>query len=287
MVSFTALLAAGATFAGVLAYPHDVLGMSANVNLAERKLLPRGEGTHDGYFYSWWSDGASPATYTNEAGGRYSVQWQAGGNLVGGKGWNPGTARSITYTANWNVVNNGNSYLTVYGWTRNPLIEYYIVEAHGEYNPCSGASGRGTVNYDGATYTLCESTRTNQPSIDGTRTFQQFWAVRQNKRTSGTVDTGFFFNAWSSKNMKLGTSPYYMIMATEAYRSAGSATVTVGTGGGSTQPDPEPEPEPEPEPQPGCSAKWGQCGGSSWNGPTCCESGSSCKAQNQWYSQCT
>jgi hypothetical protein len=32
-------------------------------------------------------------SYTNQAGGRYTVTWQAGGNLVGGKGWNPGTGR--------------------------------------------------------------------------------------------------------------------------------------------------------------------------------------------------
>lgn len=118
------------------------------------------------------------------------------------------------------------------------LLDSYIVEAYGEYNPCSSASGRGTVTYDGATYTLCESTRVNQPSIDGTATFQQFWAVRQSRRTSGTVDTGFFFNAWSSKNMRLGSNHYYMIMATEAYRSAGSSTVTVGSGGGGTTPPP-------------------------------------------------
>lgn len=48
-------------------------------------------------------------TYTNTAGGGYSVDWSSGGNLVGGKGWNPGTARSISYEANWQPVNNGNS----------------------------------------------------------------------------------------------------------------------------------------------------------------------------------
>jgi beta-xylosidase len=36
----------------------------------------------------------------------------------------------------------------------------------------------------------------------------------------------------------------------------------------------------------GCSAKWSQCGGQGWTGPTCCQSGSTCQAQNQWYSQC-
>lgn len=33
-------------------------------------------------------------------------------------------------------------------------------------------------------------------------------------------------------------------------------------------------------------SKWGQCGGRSHTGSTCCESGSMCKRQNEWYSQC-
>ncbi|KAF5015146.1 hypothetical protein F66182_13619, partial [Fusarium sp. NRRL 66182] len=35
-----------------------------------------------------------------------------------------------------------------------------------------------------------------------------------------------------------------------------------------------------------CSAKWGQCAGQGWNGPTCCVSGSACTYQNPYYSQC-
>lgn len=83
MVGFTALVAACAAVTGVVAAP----------GLEKRQVTPNQEGTHDGYFYSWWSDGASPVTYTNGPGGSYSVQWQSGGNLVGGKGWNPGHAR--------------------------------------------------------------------------------------------------------------------------------------------------------------------------------------------------
>ncbi|KAK4042052.1 family 1 putative carbohydrate esterase [Parachaetomium inaequale] len=35
-----------------------------------------------------------------------------------------------------------------------------------------------------------------------------------------------------------------------------------------------------------CSPKWGQCGGREWTGLTCCQSGSTCRATNEWYSQC-
>jgi endo-1,4-beta-xylanase len=91
----------------------------------------------------------------------------------------------------------------VYGWTQNPLIEYYIVEAFGTYNPS-----------------------TNQPSIEGTRTFKQFWAVRRQHRTSGTVTTGNHFAAWQKAGLQLGKHNY-QIMATEGYFSSGSATVTV------------------------------------------------------------
>merc|ERR1712139_152703 len=35
-----------------------------------------------------------------------------------------------------------------------------------------------------------------------------------------------------------------------------------------------------------CSGAWGQCGGSTWSGATCCASGYTCSRQSQWYSQC-
>lgn len=50
-------------------------------------------GTHNGFYYSWWTDNGAQATYTNGPAGQYSITWGTGGNLVGGKGWNPGTAR--------------------------------------------------------------------------------------------------------------------------------------------------------------------------------------------------
>jgi len=189
-------------------------------------------GTSNGYYYSWWTDGAGQASYTNCAGGTYGLTWSGNnGNLVGGKGWNPGTAtRVINYSGTYTP--NGNSYLAIYGWTRSPLIEYYVVESYGSYNPSSAASKKGTVTCNGASYDILQTTRTQQPSIDGTQTFQQFWSVRNPKKNpggaiSGTVDVGCHFTAWSNAGMKLGTSHNYQIVATEGYFSSGSSVITV------------------------------------------------------------
>lgn len=35
-----------------------------------------------------------------------------------------------------------------------------------------------------------------------------------------------------------------------------------------------------------CAKLYYQCGGRNWDGPTCCESGSKCQIQNEWYHQC-
>lgn len=82
------------------------------------------------------------------------------------------------------------------------------------------------MEHAGSTYNLYESTRVEQPSIDGTATFQQYWAIRQSHRTSGTVDMGVFFDAWAAAGMPLGDH-YYQVVATEAYNSAGQSRVTV------------------------------------------------------------
>ena len=51
-----------------------------------------------------------------------------------------------------------------------------------------------------------------------------------------------------------------------------------------TQPQ-QPEPTANPNPGGNCAGLWGQCGGQGWSGPTCCSQGT-CRASNQWYSQC-
>jgi endo-1,4-beta-xylanase len=96
MVSFKSLFLAATAFTAVLGRPFDFLdgddGNSTEV-LEKRQLTPNSQGQHNGYFYSWWSDGGGQATFTMGEGSRYQVNWRNTGNFVGGKGWNPGNGR--------------------------------------------------------------------------------------------------------------------------------------------------------------------------------------------------
>ncbi|KAF7196311.1 Endo-1,4-beta-xylanase B [Pseudocercospora fuligena] len=213
---FLATVAAAGLISTALAYP--------NAMSKRQSLTSSSTGTSGGYYYSFWTDG-SDVTYTNGDAGEYSVTWSGGSsNFVGGKGWQTGSARDITYSSDYNP--DGNSYLTAYGWTRSPLIEYYVVESYGTYNPGSGGTKVGSVNSDDGTYDIYTATRTNAPSIDGTQTFTQYWSVRTSKRTSGTVTMANHFDAWAGLGLDLGTHDY-QIFAVEGYQSSGSATVTV------------------------------------------------------------
>lgn len=166
----------------------------------------------------------------NEGAGTYSASWNNPGDFVVGLGWGTGTSnRVISFSGSYS--SNQGSYHAVYGWLNNPLTEYYVVENY-SYDPCSvsGSQVVGSVTSDGSTYKICKHTQVNQPSIQGTKTFGQYFSVRASKRSSGSVTLANHFNAWKKYGFANGAANpdfNYQVFATEAFSGQGSANVQV------------------------------------------------------------
>ncbi|WP_295682043.1 glycoside hydrolase family 11 protein [uncultured Fibrobacter sp.] len=103
------------------------------------------------------------------------------------------------------------SYIGIYGWTREPLVEWYIVDNSGsQYMPgdwvAQGSSKKahGEYEIDGAKYKVYEGDRTSY-SIDGDNTyFKQYFSVRTSMRDCGTIDITAHFKKWEELGMRMG-----------------------------------------------------------------------------------
>jgi peptidoglycan/xylan/chitin deacetylase (PgdA/CDA1 family) len=211
-------------------------------------LYNNATGNQDGYDYELWKDYGTTSMTLN-GGGAFDCSWSNIGNALFRKGKKFDSTKTYQQIGNISIDYgcdyrpSGNSYLCVYGWTKNPLVEYYIVESWGSWRP-PGASPKGQITVDGGTYDVYETTRVNQPSIEGNTTFKQYWSVRTSKKTSGTISVSEHFKAWERMGMRMGNL-YEVALNVEGYQSSGSANVyknTIQIGGSSGYSNPSQNP---------------------------------------------
>ena len=205
--------------------------LSVNV-FAGPTITSNTTGTYEGYDYEYWKDNGN-GTMTLNGGGTFSCSWsninnilfRTGKKLGSTKKWQDYGNITINYACDYRP--NGNSYMSVYGWTQDPLVEYYIIDSYGTWKPPgNGIPMKGTITVDGRSYEVYSNSRTG-PSIvsSGNTTFQQYWSICTSKRSSGTISVSEHFKQWEAKGMTMGKL-YEVSMVVEGYQSSGQANMT-------------------------------------------------------------
>ncbi len=197
-------------------------------------------GNKDGFDYELWNQwGQGSATMQVGSNGAFSCSWdgienclfRTGKKLEKTKKYSEYNGMYIDYDVEYEPK--GNSYMCVYGWTENPTVEYYIVEAWGSWRPPGSNNPLGTVEANGHTYDIYKTVRENQPSIHGTETFYQYWSVRQDnpaqnnvkKEITGRISVSKHFEAWEKAGLDMSGTMYEVALNIEGYQSNGSANV--------------------------------------------------------------
>ncbi|KUL83095.1 hypothetical protein ZTR_11159 [Talaromyces verruculosus] len=179
-----------------------------------------------GFYYSLYNANGAGAGYTEFSNsGEFEIGWNLPSDteFLGGKGFKDTSTRSLTWSGYFTAT--GDYTLAIYGWTLNPVTEWYIVEKHGTGTPGNGHVV-GTVTSDGGTYDVYDLYYSDVPEIYGVTSFHQYWSVRQVGRSTGTVDVTTHFNAWKKLGLAPGT-PIFQMVTLEGFEGEGYLDFTV------------------------------------------------------------
>ena len=223
-------------------------------------------GVFEGFDYEFWSDKPNEGSMMLTGGGTYTCEWD-GFNLLFRTGKRLGSEKTykeygsviVDYAAEHNIERGAVSYLCVYGWTEDPMIEFYVVDNYGSYKPPGGDGFIGEIEVDGGVYEVYTDTRVEMPSIQGPQTFEQIFSVRvdTDKRTEGVITLSDHFKAWEKLGYDLSGNMYEVSLCVEGFSSKGNANVykhvlTIGDdvyGADGTEPAGTEEPTDTEEPE--------------------------------------
>ncbi|MBR2212431.1 MAG: glycoside hydrolase family 11 protein [Fibrobacter sp.] len=185
------------------------------------------------YHYEiWYQGGNNSLTYYDN--GTYKASWSGTSDFLARVGFKYDEKQTYEQVGpidayfNWKKQGSagGYNYIGIYGWTVDPLVEYYIVDDW--FNkPGANLLGqrKGEFTVDGDTYEIWQNTRIQQPSIKGEATFPQYFSVRKSYRNCGHIDVTAHFKKWEELGMRMGKM-YEAKVLIEAGGGSGSFDVT-------------------------------------------------------------
>ena len=231
------------TFKGLLAITASFAAMSYGSASACNDALNDNyfdEGTHDGFYYTFWRQtDSSDVQISCGEDGNFSARWRKVFNWAGGKGWDTEGPQAVNYAGTFlsrEEQGTENAYFMLEGsTTSDPVTRYHVVESYGTYNPANCGPGYtvGSFQSDGATYDLSWCQRVINP-LDGFGP-KQYFSVRNPPlpwgEVNGTITIANHFNEWAKHGENLGNRDN-MILVIDAYggdarNSEGYANLTI------------------------------------------------------------
>ena len=185
------------------------------------------------YHYEiWYQGGNNSMTYYDD--GTFKASWNGTNDFLARVGLKYNETKTheeighITADFKWSHQGSagGYNYIGIYGWTVDPLVEYYIVDDW--FNkPGANLLGDkvGQFEVDGAVYEVWKHMRNNEPSIKGRTTFPQYFSVRSNARNCGHIDISAHFKKWEELGLEMGKM-YEAKVLMEAGGGSGSFDVS-------------------------------------------------------------
>ena len=185
------------------------------------------------YHYEiWYQGGNNSLTYYDN--GTYKASWSGTNDFLARVGFKYDEKHTyeelgpIDAYFKWNKSGSGGgyNYIGIYGWTVDPLVEYYIVDDWFS-KPGANLTGtkKGEFEVDGDKYEIWQNQRYNSPSIKNTADFPQYFSVRKSYRNCGHIDVTAHFKKWEELGMKMGKM-YEAKVLVEAGGGSGSFDVT-------------------------------------------------------------
>ncbi len=169
-------------------------------------------GTVGSQQWTIWSSGSGGCLITYGSSAAFSATWNNSGDFLARVGLSLGSNKTYeqfgTIAADFAHTKSGSgggySSIGVYGWTVNPLVEWYVTEDSWNGQGTSGTK-KGSFTIDGeGTYNVYQRMQNNQPSIQGTASFPQFISIRTTARTCGHISLTKHFDAWKGFGMTMG-----------------------------------------------------------------------------------